>query len=328
MQRSGTHQDRRLSLTKRRTVPPFDPGPAASTAISNPSMPDEDLPSWQPLGTWHSWLFSDPDDLRSRSGHYQTPSVEMDSPVMTSVPVLPKLRTLRFSPVIFEADPVERYHSSEEDVSTDDGSDSSSFSSREEEKEEEEEEEEGGGGGEDDVDGDYDRYVTTSASDVDEHVARILSYIAPGKPRMIDVDTFSPVQRRRRPLPDLHVNNKPSEPAVRRRIRERRELDRILQGRTWLAKAFGSEDLYPPRRLPVAVPDDIAREPSSNIRPILQRAQSSLRTLVAPPTPDPSPSAGCDPLGVAVASSKLKGVVQSLMSTTRRAKTLDVLCGG
>ena len=164
----------------------------------------------------------------------------MDSPITTGVPVLPKLRTLRFGPVIFEAEPAERNCSSEEDISSDDESESSSFSWREEEKEGEEEE---------DVDGDDDRYVATSDSDVDEHVARILSYIAPGKPRMIDVDTFSPVQwRRRRSPPDLDAMNNPPEPALRRRIRERRELDRILKGRTWLAKAFGPDDLYAPRR--------------------------------------------------------------------------------
>ncbi len=282
-----------------------EPGIALSS--SSPSKPDRPpLPR-----SLTSWLIADIDldDLYSFPAivdpYSNSTIVDMESPMMTTVPVLPKLRTIRFNPVIFKSGEDDRYLSEEEDVSSSgdetlpspDEWDPLSLAT------------------------DEDLFIATAASDIDEHVARVITFIAPGKPRLIDVNTFSPVQRRRL-SPLLHSTGKLPEPAVRRRIREGRELDRLLKSRTWLAKALGHEDPYGPRRLTVTPLEGLGGRPFHDASISPRRAHSAGYPLDV----ESSLLASCDPLRMTAAQSKLRGVAQSLMTAKRRTRFPDTLC--
>ncbi|KAI9886983.1 MAG: hypothetical protein M1823_001199, partial [Watsoniomyces obsoletus] len=252
-----------------------------------------------------SWLIADV-DLDDLYHYSTTTTVDMDSPMMTTVPVLPKLRTIRFNPVVFKSSGEDRYWSEEEDASSSgdetipspDAWDPLSLAT------------------------DDQLFIATAASDIDEHVARIITFIAPGKPRLIDVNTFSPVQRRRR-SPVHHPIGKLPEPAVRRRIREARELDRILKSRTWLAKAMGQEDPYGPRRLTVAPLESSEGRALDDSSFSPRRAHSAGHPLDV----ESSFLAGCDPSRITAAQSKLRGVVaHSIMTAKRRTRFPDSFC--
>lgn len=247
----------------------------------------------------------------------------MDSPMLTTVPVPPKLRTIRFDPIVSTASPDERYLSSEEEASSS-GDDSAPGSNEWDPPQsdigdgviDEESVDDDGEDGES-------QFIMMSASDIDEHVARTITFIAPGKPRLIDVNTFAPVQALYARARGDSIVRRP-EPPVRRRIRENRELDRILKSRSWISKAPSQDDLYRPRRLTVAPLQSTSGKSSQDPRPKLRRG-NSVRTLGVSAAESSVP-AGCDPMRLKTKPSMIRGVARSLVSTKRRPRLAEALC--
>ena len=289
-----------------------------------------------------SWLYSNQDDHFPATINQDDD--DMESPMLTTVPVLPKLRTIRFDPVVSIASPDERYLSSEEEASSS-GDESAPGSDRWDPPRSDVSDgminEEGidndvDDDGEDDgnVEDGQSQFIIMSALDVDEQVARTITFIAPGKPRLIDVNTFAPVHALYARAQGDGIGRRP-EPPVRRRIRENRELDRILKSRSWISKAaLSQDDLYRPRRLTAAPLQSTSGNSSQqhDPRPKLRgRGNKSVRALgisaAAAAAAESSVLAGCDPMRLKTKPSKLRGVARSLVATKRHAPRLaEALC--
>lgn len=316
MHPSGTRTNKRKWEPARPRMGHISPAGPRSLAQRPASPAPQDyqgLLSSLPPTSWLYW---------NREDHFPTMSgtnEEMESPMLTAVPVLPKLRTIRFDSNIFTAPPDDRYLSSEEDLSST-GSDAGSSLDRWDPMKPDNDF--------DDDDDDESQFVLTAASGIDQQVARTIAFIAPGKPRLIDVYAFAPIQSRRARSHDLAIARLP-EPPVRRRICEHRELDRILKSRSWISKAFNQEDPYRPRRLTAAPLDGDRVGSSTEVRAKLRRANSSRtdgsRTVTVSPAGS-SVLASCDPSRPNTAQSKLRGVAQSLASAKRKARLAEAVC--
>lgn len=327
---AGTHQNGRKDPTDGRTGKPLKIRPPSNLPViagapsPSPYLLKYTNPSQSSLqsGDRTSWLVEDVDDLQSNLPQDQLLPVDMkEAQTANETPINPKTRKIRFAPVMYEVEPDERYYSSEEELSSvenDSVCQSEDFDdddARDEEDDDDDEEDyvHKESGYEDHI------YVMTSASDVDEHVARIITFIAPGKPRIIDVNTFSPVQRLRPTRVDANPIRNSSEPAGRRRICETRELDRVTRGRTWMAKAFDLDDPYAPRRLTIAPMNGLSDSEggsSSSSSGLLDSSHHQISAML--------PS--CHPSASGTTHSKLRGVAHSIVSAKRKVLRPDALC--
>lgn len=237
-----------------------------------------------------SWLFFDGEDVL-----LQNPS-QMKSNMTADIAMLAGKRTLRFASTVLKASMDDRYQSSEEDLSS--GEEASEMS----------------------IDAfdvvdflDEEGDDPFGPSEIDEHVARIITFIAPGKPRLIDINSFAPVMELRSPV--LRPLVRPPEPRMKRRIRESREMDRIIKSRSWISRAFGSDDPYMARRSIIPPLDDFGSRS-------LYDGNTSRHAQDA----DPIHLGRYSPTKLGGAHLKLRGVARSIIAAKRKTSLPEGLC--
>lgn len=251
-----------------------------------------------PLRSWSSstsWLLFDGEDVLLLQN-----TTEMKPKMTTDIAMLAEKRILRFakSSTLLKLSMDDRYQSSEEDLSSggEEGSEMSidtyddDFIAFPDDEDEDEEA--------------YDSFAPSC--EIDAHVARIITFIAPGKPRLIDINSFSPVMELRTPVRQSFI--KPPEPRIKRRIRESREMDRILKSRSWISNAFGHDEPYVARRSFIPPLDDFgARSLYDGSIP---------RDVV---DTDPFQTPRYSPTKFGGAHLKLRGVARSIITAKRKS---------
>ncbi|KAI9788465.1 MAG: hypothetical protein M1816_006901 [Peltula sp. TS41687] len=264
--------------------------PSSSASLSSDHRPLHS--SWSPSTSW--LLFDGEDNIL-----LPNPS-KMKSNFTADIAMLAEKRTLRFAAASTTLKPAldDQYQSLEEDWSSgEDGSSEMSVDAFDF----------------DFIDFPHDDPFGPSKA-IDAHVARIITFIAPGKPRLIDINTFSPVMEPR--VPVRQPISKPPEARMKRRIRESREMDRILKSRSWISKAFGHDDPYVTRRSIIPPLDDIGSPRS------LQESSSA----GGRDTFDPLHLPRYSPTKFAGAHLKLRGVARSLIAAKRKSSLPEGLC--
>lgn len=162
-----------------------------------------------------------------------------------------------------------------------------------------------------------------SAAEIDEQVARTITFIAPGKARLIDVNAPDPIYEAH-PAVRTTEPTRSIEPYMRLRIREGRELDRMARGRNWAARAFSKEDPYCARKPLLSPLNTFGSRPAAEGGDATRRKQAPIPLLCH--HSDSTALAGCGPSKLAIAHSTLRGVANTLISARRKTGFSEPSC--
>lgn len=246
--------------------------------------------------------------LASQSGAIYRSAAAMASELPSTIHFSPEKRTVKFDTTVAQPILHDHYLSSEEDLSS---SEQESVSSRPTE-----------GQLSRSGSGNSQRRAPSPATEIDEHVARTITFIAPGKPRLIDVNTFGPIYEAR-PARRIADPSRSVEPYMRLRIREGRELERIARSRSMTTRPFAKDDPYSARK-PLLAPLNSFGSRSTELNGPARQKQTPLRLLCQ--DSDSTVLSTCAPSKLAVAHSALRGVANTLISAKRRTGHAETSC--